>query len=74
MPFGGVHFSSFVSAFTYGTPDFPLTDVPLQAIVDRATAGAYKATPAKVFRFEDIRDAHRLMEANEANGKIVVRT
>jgi NADPH:quinone reductase-like Zn-dependent oxidoreductase len=73
MPFGGVHFSSFVSAFTYGTPDFPLTDVPLQAIVDRAAAGTYKATPTKVFRFEDIRDAHRLMEANEANGKIVVR-
>jgi NADPH:quinone reductase-like Zn-dependent oxidoreductase len=73
MPFGGVHFSSFVSAFTYGTPDFPLTEVPLQAIVDRAAAGAYKAVPAKVFRFEDIRDAHQLMEANEANGKIVVR-
>jgi NADPH2:quinone reductase len=73
MPFGGVHFSSFVSAFTYGAPDFPLTDVPLQAIVDRVEAGVFKARPAKVFGFEDIRDAHRLMEANEANGKIVVR-
>jgi hypothetical protein len=26
-----------------------------------------------VFRFEDIREAHRVMEANEANGKLVVR-
>jgi NADPH:quinone reductase-like Zn-dependent oxidoreductase len=26
-----------------------------------------------VFRLEEIRDAHRLMESNAANGKIVVR-
>ena len=36
-------------------------------------AGRYKAKPARVFRFEDIREAHRVMEANEANGKMVVR-
>ena len=39
MPFGGVHLSSFASAFTYGSPDYPLTEVPLQAIVDRVAAG-----------------------------------
>jgi len=44
-----------------------------EAVVDRAAAGAYKAKPAKVFRFEDIRDAHRMMESNEAGGKIVIR-
>jgi NADPH:quinone reductase len=73
MPFAGVHFSSFVSAFTYGAPDYPLTDVPLQAIVDRVAAGRYKARPAKVFDFADIRDAHRLMESDAAAGKLVVR-
>jgi NADPH2:quinone reductase len=73
MPFGGVHFSSFVSAFTYGSPDFPLTDVPLQAIVDRVAVGAYRAKPARVFGFDDIREAHRLTEANQAGGKVVVR-
>jgi len=26
-----------------------------------------------VFRFEDIQQAHRLLETNEAGGKIVVR-
>jgi len=26
-----------------------------------------------LFRFDDIQAAHRLMESNEANGKIVVR-
>src|SRR5581483_133982 len=73
MPFCGVHFSSFVSAFTYGAPDYPLSDVPLQEIVDRVAAGRYKARPARVFRFDEIRAAHALMEANEANGKLVVR-
>ncbi len=35
-------------------------------------AMVYKAKPARVFRFEEIREAHRLMEAGAANGKIVV--
>jgi len=72
MPHAGVHFSSFVS-WSFGTPECPLSDVPFQAIVDRVAVGAYKAKPARVFRFEDIQEAHRLMETNEASGKIVVR-
>jgi NADPH:quinone reductase len=67
----GVHFS-FFGSFVYGTPEFPLSEVPLQTIVDRVAAGAYKAKPARVFRFEQIQEAHRLMESNQANGKIVV--
>jgi NADPH:quinone reductase-like Zn-dependent oxidoreductase len=72
MP-SGVHLSFFASAFTFGNADYPLADIPLQAIVDRAASSAYKAKPARVFRFDEIQDAHRLMEANGANGKIVVR-
>lgn len=72
MPHYGVHFSSFVS-WSLGTPDVPLSGIPFQGIVDRAASGAYKAKPSKIFAFEEIRDAHRLMESNEANGKIVVR-
>ena len=68
----GVHLSLFGS-FVFGTPQFPLSDVPLQIIVDRVEAGAYKAAPVRVFAFEEIQEAHRLMESNEANGKIVVR-
>lgn len=71
MP-SGVHLSFFASAFTYGNRDYPLSDIPFQTIVDRVADGAYHARPAKVFRFEQIQDAHRLMESNEANGKIVV--
>jgi NADPH2:quinone reductase len=72
MPHAGVHFSGFVS-WSLGTPDVPLSGIPFQGIVDRVASGAYKAKPAKVFAFEQIREAHRLMESNEANGKIVVR-
>jgi NADPH2:quinone reductase len=71
MP-SGVHYSLFGS-FMFGQPGFPVSEVPMQAIVDRAASGIYKAKPARVFGFEQIRDAHRLMEAGEAGGKIVVR-
>jgi NADPH:quinone reductase-like Zn-dependent oxidoreductase len=70
MP-SGVHFSLFGS-FMFGSAEFPLTQVPLQAIVDRVAAGSYQAKPARVFRFAEIQDAHRLMESSQANGKIVV--
>ncbi|MGF6935074.1 NADPH2:quinone reductase [Paraburkholderia sp. UCT70] len=68
----GVHFS-FFGSFMFGTPAFPTSEVPMQLIVDRVERGIYKAKAARVLRFEEIRDAHRLMEANIANGKIVVR-
>ena len=71
MP-SGVYFT-FFGSFVFGTPDFPLSDVPLQAIVDKAAAGTYKAKPARVFQFDDIREAHEAMESNQANGKMVVR-
>ena len=70
MPFG-VDFNAFASLL-FGTKDFPHSDVPMQQIVDRVADGTYKARPAKVFPFEQIADAHRLMESNGANGKIVV--
>lgn len=70
MP-SGIDFN-FFGSFVFGTPGFPLDDVPLQAIVDRAEAGQYKAKPAHVFRFEEIIDAHRALEGQQFNGKLVV--
>jgi NADPH2:quinone reductase len=70
MPFG-VDFNAFASLL-FGTKDFPHSDIPMQKIVDRVADGTYKAKPVKVFPFERIPDAHRLMESNGANGKIVV--
>jgi NADPH:quinone reductase-like Zn-dependent oxidoreductase len=63
---------TFFGSFVFGTPGFPLSDVPLQEIAQEVAAGRLKAKPPRVFRFEEIREAHRVMEANEACGKMVV--
>jgi NADPH:quinone reductase-like Zn-dependent oxidoreductase len=63
---------TFFGSFVFGTPGFPLSDVPLQAIAADIAAGRYQAKPSRVFRFKDIREAHRVMDANQANGKMVV--
>jgi NADPH2:quinone reductase len=63
---------TFFGSFVFGTPQFPLSDVPLQKIAELVAAGRLKAKPSRVFRFEEIREAHRVMEANEAGGKMVV--
>jgi NADPH:quinone reductase-like Zn-dependent oxidoreductase len=68
----GTHLSVFASALVTGTPAFPLSGIPFQAIVDRVADGTYKAKPAQVFRFDQIQAAHRLMETNGAGGKLVV--
>ena len=67
-----MHFS-FFGSFVFGTPEFPLSDIPFQEILDRAANGVYQAKPVRTFMFDEIRDAHRLMESNGANGKIVVK-
>ncbi|MFJ9532015.1 zinc-binding dehydrogenase [Herbaspirillum sp. NPDC101396] len=70
MP-SGVHFS-FFGSFVFGNPQFPLSDVPLQAIARDVALGRYRAKPSRVFKFDEIHAAHRAMEANQANGKMVV--
>ncbi len=64
---------SFFASFALGSRDYPLSKIPLQAMVEKAEKGIYKASPARIFNFEQLPDAHRLMESNEANGKIVVQ-
>lgn len=63
---------TFFGSFVFGMPSFPLSDVPLQKIAADAAAGRLDVKPARIFRFEDIHEAHRVLEANEARGKIVV--
>src|ERR1700754_477713 len=67
----GVDFT-FFGSFVFGTPGFPLSDVPLQAIAADVLAGKFTAKPWRVFRFDEVREAHRIMEAGEAKGKMVV--
>lgn len=68
----GVQLSFFGSAFVLGSPEFPLADVPLDAVYAKVEAGVFPAGPVRVFRFAEIVEAHRVMEAGEALGKMVV--
>jgi NADPH:quinone reductase-like Zn-dependent oxidoreductase len=68
----GRHFTTFASAVVTGGPEFPLSEIPVQTIVDRVARGEYKAEPARVFRFDQIQEAHRVMDAGTATGKLVV--
>ena len=71
MP-SGRHLSFFASAFVYGTPEYPLSDVPLQTIIELVESGMLKAEPTHQFAFEDIQQAHRMLDAEVAGGKMVV--
>jgi NADPH2:quinone reductase len=66
----GVHFS-FFGSFVFGDEEFPLSEVPLGEIVRMVADGKFDAKPSRVFRFDEIQEAHRVMEAGEANGKMV---
>ncbi|ALE59100.1 zinc-binding dehydrogenase [Paraburkholderia sp. RL17-368-BIF-A] len=70
MP-SGVHMS-FFGSFMFGSPEFPLSEVPMQQIVDLASMNQYRGRPARVFGLSDVPMAHELMERNEAKGKFVV--
>jgi NADPH2:quinone reductase len=66
----GVHFS-FFGSFVFGNEEFPLSEVPLGKIVRMVADRKFEAKPSRVFRFDEIQEAHRVMEAGEANGKMV---
>jgi NADPH:quinone reductase len=63
---------NFFGSFVFGTPGFPLSDVPLGDIAQQVADGKLDATPSRVFSFDQIHEAHRVMEAGEAGGKMVV--
>lgn len=67
----GVYFT-FFGSFVFGSEGFPLSDVPLQDIARQVEEGRLEAAPSRVFAFDDIREAHRVMESGEAGGKMVV--
>jgi len=63
---------TFFGSFVFGTPGFPLSDVPLEGVARQIEDGRLHAEPARVFSFDEIREAHRVMEAGQAGGKMVV--
>jgi hypothetical protein len=67
----GVQFS-FFGSFELGSDSFPLSAIPLQQIVAKVETGDYSASPSRVFSFEEVAEAHRVMERSDASGKLVV--
>jgi NADPH:quinone reductase len=63
---------NFFGSFVFGTPGFPLSDVPLQDIARQVADGRLDARPSHVFSFNEIHEVHRVMEAGESGGKMVV--
>lgn len=68
----GVQLSFFGSAFVLGTPEFPLSAVPFDAILAKVADGTHRARPVRVFGFDEIVEAHRVMASGTALGKLVV--
>jgi NADPH:quinone reductase-like Zn-dependent oxidoreductase len=69
----GVQLTFYGSAFVLGTRAGPLSEIPLQTIVERVQAGTYRARAVRVFPFEELVEAHRLMESGRTGGKLVAR-
>jgi NADPH:quinone reductase-like Zn-dependent oxidoreductase len=70
----GVQLSFYGSAFVLGTPAYPLSEVPLGAIFEQVASGKLQGEPIRVFPFSEVVEAHRVLEAGTAGGKLVVRT
>jgi NADPH:quinone reductase-like Zn-dependent oxidoreductase len=45
---------------------------PFQELIDHIAAGTLRIAPAKTLKLEEIVEAHRMMEENRAEGKIVI--
>jgi len=58
----GVQCSFYGSAFVLGSSGFPLSGIPLAEMIAKAEKGLYQARPARVFGFDDIVEAHQVME------------
>ena len=61
-----------LTTYDGGAEDFMLT--PLEELVEEITAGQLPIQVGKVFKLDQIVDAHRCMEENKAGGKVVVLT
>jgi NADPH:quinone reductase-like Zn-dependent oxidoreductase len=48
--------------------------MPLEELVKQVAAGSLQVQVGRIFRLDDIVEAHRCMDENKAGGKIVVLT
>lgn len=62
--------SVHLTTYSGGTEEFMQT--PLREMMEQISTGELRIPMGKVFRFEEIVEAHRMMEEGTAGGKIVV--
>ncbi len=67
-----VKLTSFGSAFVFGNKDFPYSTIPMQKIISDIENKLIPNILTKTYEFKEIIEAHKLMESNNVNGKIVV--
>lgn len=65
---------STVSLTTYAGESEDFIRMPLEDLVEQIADGTLHVQIGKVFRLDEIAEAHRCMEENKAGGKIVVLT
>lgn len=63
---------AFFSSAMLGSAALPLADAPLRWIAERQARGATASLRVQTFDFDDVPRAHRVMESNTAQGKLVV--
>lgn len=61
-----------LTTYDGGPGDFMAMDFP--GLLDQVAAGTLRVQIGRVFRLDEIAEAHRTMEENRAGGKIVVLT
>lgn len=71
-PMDTIPTSVCLTTYSGGTEDFMRT--PLEELAQQVAAGTLHVQIGKVFKLDDIVEAHACMEGNKAGGKIVVLT
>jgi len=71
-PMGAIPATVNLTTYSGGSQDFMNT--PLQTVVHEVEAGHMSVRIGREFTIDDIVEAHRVMETNQAGGKIVVLT
>ncbi|VAW62029.1 NADPH:quinone reductase and related Zn-dependent oxidoreductases [hydrothermal vent metagenome] len=64
---------SFFSSGLLGSTELPINESPIQWIIEKIESKEMPSLLSKTFEFDQIREAHKLMDSNTSLGKIVVK-
>lgn len=63
---------SFFASGLLGSPVMPFSESPIQWVINQIESKNMPSIISKTFKFEEIQKAHKIMEDNQAQGKMVV--